>query len=228
MYWYLQGQQHINIHDIYAGHCNTAFNVNKRVFFFFFSRWWHLVLSIRPLRSPKPISMGLSHLFAQTLSSTWIFILRIFWAVLKSERTIHRYTKTKSNITVTKTLVYVPQPIPFFLNQKKQNQNKKNPKKVKLSVCLFDSFLLKSFTVVQKPLIVSETRHLETAAWNIKLYFQKMMASCRPSPSLTSVSFPSDWWISGGFWKLLKSWLRSILYLLAYKLESQKVTLFFW
>lgn len=36
MYCYLQGQRHINIHDIYAGHCNTAFNVNKRVFFFFF------------------------------------------------------------------------------------------------------------------------------------------------------------------------------------------------
>lgn len=159
MYCYLQGQQHINIHDIYAGHCNTAFNVNKRVFFFFFfSRWWHLVLSITPLRSPKPNSMGLSRLFAQTISSMWIFILRIFfWAVLKSERTIHRYTKTKSNITVTKTLVYVPQPIPSFLEKKKETkpEQKKKPKKVKLSVRLFDSFLPKSFTVVQKPLIVS-------------------------------------------------------------------------
>lgn len=43
----------------------------------------------------------------------------------------------------------------FGKKKETKPEQKKKPKKVKLSVRLFDSFLPKSFTVVQKPLIVS-------------------------------------------------------------------------
>lgn len=82
-----------------------------REYFSFFFLWWHLVLSIS-LRSPKPNSMGLSHLLTQTIPSMWIFILCIFFSCIEvREDYTQIYTKTKPNITVTKTLVCVPQPV---------------------------------------------------------------------------------------------------------------------
>lgn len=118
MYGYLQGQQHINIHNIYAGHCNTAFNVNKRHGFLFFP----------PMMSSQTkftVFLLISWHKQICLHDSFAYIYIVFFSCTEL-RTIHVYTKTKLNITVIKTLVCVPRPMRSF------------PKEVKLNVRRFD------------------------------------------------------------------------------------------
>lgn len=110
-YRYLQGRQHTNIQDIYAGHCNTAFNGNNEDYFSFFfyneTLYWPFEQS---LRSSKPKSTLRSHISLCThfIQTNYLFLMRIFWAVrscmLKETREdyTHLYTQTKLNITVKK------------------------------------------------------------------------------------------------------------------------------
>lgn len=87
-YCYLHGRQHTNIQDIYAGHCNTAFNGNNKEYFSFFSCFFlYNETLFRPfeqsLRSSKRKSTLRSHISLCThlIQTNYLFLMCIFWAV---------------------------------------------------------------------------------------------------------------------------------------------------
>lgn len=124
----------MNIHDIYAGHCNTAFNVNKRVFFFF---------SFFPMMTPCSVRMTteISHtkfngLVSFVNTNNLIHVNLYFMYFLSCIEIREDYTRIhkdeiKHHSNKNSFSASLSRSLPF----KKKTKNKK---KVKLNVRRFD------------------------------------------------------------------------------------------